>query len=260
MAKSITGINKSNFENRAIVLEFAVMIEDMLSLLLSVILKISNKRDSISLGTQSSGLSFNAKANLLLDMKYLKKEDRWKFQKFMAIRNQFAHNLKVQTFEQCFQIVTDKNKLLMTYPSTVNSSSIEEQLREAFIALGLEIISLGKSVISKFGEEYRREKILETLSLFTSAVFTSLKNTGELLTEKSDLTEFLLILQKSLPEETKKILAASLDEKNKWINSLIQNSNIHDLIREDSLTDYFSDQEIADYNLKQDGIKIKIPL
>lgn len=260
MAKSEKEINRANFGNRAIVLEFSVMIEDMLSLLLSVVLKIRHRRDSLSLGTKSSGLSFNAKANLLLDMKYLKKDDRWKFQMFMEIRNQFAHNLKVQTFDQCFQSVTGKDKLLNTYRSVNNSSSVEEKLKEAFMALGFEIIDLGKKVISKFGEEYRRENILENLSTYTFVVFSSLKKSLEALNEKNDLKEFLLTLQKILPEESKKILKASPEEKNKMIESLVQNSNILELVRKDSLTDYFSDQEIEYYNLKQDDIKIKIPM
>lgn len=260
MSKSEQKINKENFGNRSIVLEFSVMIEDLLSLLLSVILKINNRGDSLSLGTKSSGLSFNAKANLLLDMKYLERDQRWKFQKFMEIRNQFAHNLKVETFEQCFQIVPGKDKLLMAFPAVNKASSTEEQLKEAVIALGFEIINLGKNVIARFGEEYKREKILENLASYTSAVFTALKNTLDALTEKSDLTEFLLAFQKSFPEETKKVLAASPEEKNKIIGSLVPNANIHALVRNDSLQDYFSDQEIADYNLKQDDIAIKVSI
>ena len=109
------GDKKPIFENRTIILELSVMIEDMLSLLLSFILEIPNRRDSLSLGTKSTGLSFNAKVNLLLDMKYFEKENRWKFQMFMEIRNQFAHNLKVETFGQCFELIKGKEKLIKAF-------------------------------------------------------------------------------------------------------------------------------------------------
>lgn len=260
MAKFDKKLNKVNFENRTIVIEFSVMIEDMLSLLLSVILKISNRRDSLSLGTQSSGLGLNAKVNLLLDMQYLDKEQRWKFKKFMEIRNQFAHNLKVQTFEQCFQIVRGTDKLLIAFPAVKNISSTEEKLKEAVTALGFEIINLCKNVVTRFGEEYKREAILENLASFTSAIFTSLKITSESLTEKSNLEEFLLAFHKSIPEETKKVLAASPEDRNKMIKSLIPDANIPELVRKDSIKDYFSDQEIADYNLTQDDIAINVPI
>ena len=148
---------KYHFENRAVVLELSVMIEDMLSLLLSVILKINNRRDSLSLGTQSSGLSFNAKANLLLDMKYLKKDDRWKFQKFMEIRNQFAHNLKVQTFNQCFQLVSGKNKLLIT----ADPDSVAGKIDTVFVN------AITKDKIAKIdSSDYKFRKLIDKQHLF----------------------------------------------------------------------------------------------
>lgn len=252
--------NKYNFENRIIVLELSVTIEDILSLLLSIILNINNRQNSLSLGTRSSALGFNSKTNLLIDMDYLEKNSKWKFQKFMEIRNQFAHNIKVETFEQCFLIVEGKDKLLKTYPSPNSLLSIEENLKAAVIELGFDIINLGKHIIKKFGDEYKREKILENLALSASALFTTLEKTLGDLTEKSDLREFLLAYQKTLPEENKKVLIASFEEKNKMLETLVPNSDLNEFIRNKTILDYFSDQEIEDYNLKQNDVELRFPM
>ena len=251
---------KAIFENRTIILELSVMIEDMLSLLLSFILEIPDRRSSLSLGTKNMGLSFNAKVNLLLDMKYFEKENRWKFQMFMEIRNQFAHNLKVGTFAQCFEIIKGKEKLLKAFIGKAKSNSQEEQLKSAVVALGLEIIHLGQKVIQKYGEEYRKEKILESLSLGTVALLNTFKISSAQLTEKSDLKEFLLSLQKTGPKELKKITSMSTDDKNKMLKKFLPNEEINDLIKPNYIRDYFSQEEMVKFDLNKVDTEIKLPI
>ena len=251
---------KKIFENRTIILELSVMIEDMLSLLLSFILEIPNRRGSLSLGTKNTGLSFNAKANLLLDMKYFEKENRWKFQMFMEIRNQFAHNLKVETFAQCFELIKGKEKLLKAFVGKGKSNSQEEQLKSSVVALGLEIIHLGQKVIQKYGEEYRREKILEVMSLATVALLNAFKNSSSSLTDKSNLEEFLLSLLESGPAELKKIKAMSTEDKNKMLKKFLPSEEIFDLVKPNCIGDYFSQEEMAKFDLNKVNSEINVTI
>ena len=46
------------FENRAIIVEFSVMIEDALSFALSMVLKIKNRTNSLSFGTKINWFKF----------------------------------------------------------------------------------------------------------------------------------------------------------------------------------------------------------
>lgn len=97
----MTDINE-NLSPRAFTVEMSVKIEHILNVILAQLLGVKHD-DTKSFGNSSQALSFNAKANLLLDLNYLDKEQRLKFQIFMEIRNKFAHIHSVDTFEKCFE-------------------------------------------------------------------------------------------------------------------------------------------------------------
>ena len=88
---------------RTFVVEMSVKIEHLLNVIISRLLEV-NPDETRSFGTSSYALSFNAKANLLLDLNYLNKEQVNKFQIFMEARNKFAHVYSVDTFEKCFAL------------------------------------------------------------------------------------------------------------------------------------------------------------
>ncbi|MBC5836270.1 hypothetical protein [Flavobacterium bernardetii] len=97
---------------RAKVIEKAVGFEELISQLLSMLLDI-DKNSSKSFGNQSSTLSFNAKINLLIDLKFITTEVGKDFVLFAEIRNKFAHALNVDTFVKCFEIIHDsRNRFL----------------------------------------------------------------------------------------------------------------------------------------------------
>jgi hypothetical protein len=250
-------MKNKNIENRAFILEISVTIENILSLFLSVILEIKSRDSSLSLGTKSSALGFNAKTNLLLDMKYIEKENKWKFQKFMEMRNQFAHNAKVDTFEKCFLLIGTREKLLSTYPND-KSLSLEERLKVVSIALGMEIISICKEILKKIGEEFRIEKSLEALACFTVAIMNVIKNSATSLSKENDLEEFLNKMLKSMPEEFARINKLSVMDKNNMIKDIFIPSEMPELFKTTSIKDYFSDEEIAAYAIKTEDTELKI--
>lgn len=92
--------NSNRMSARAMVLETSVQVESNISGVLGYLLSI-NVDTSKSLSCKSTALSFNAKLNLLLDMDILNKIEIEKFVIFSHIRNQFAHNVKVYSFDTC---------------------------------------------------------------------------------------------------------------------------------------------------------------
>jgi len=90
--------NNKRKNQRCLVLELTVQIEEIISKTLGLILEI-NWRESESLGYKSSALGFNQKVRIIQDIKGLDKEIVKKFDALMFIRNKFAHVKEVNSFE-----------------------------------------------------------------------------------------------------------------------------------------------------------------
>ena len=86
---------------RLCVIENCIFIEETISWTLGVILNIDWKQ-SKSFGFTSSALSFNQKVHIIMDLKGIETEEHKRFITLMNIRNQFAHNSHIQTFENVF--------------------------------------------------------------------------------------------------------------------------------------------------------------
>ncbi|ABQ06602.1 hypothetical protein [Flavobacterium johnsoniae] len=96
---------------RAKVIERAVGFEELISQLLSMLLEV-DKNESRSFGHKNIALSFNAKINLLIDLKFIPKEISKDFQLFAEIRNKFAHVLYVDSLVKCFEIIERRDYFL----------------------------------------------------------------------------------------------------------------------------------------------------
>ena len=233
-----------NISSRGIFLEASVAIEDMLSLLLSILLGVKKRKKSKSLGTKSTALSFNAKFNLLLDMDCIGKENTWKFQKFMEMRNQFAHNVDVTTFEKCFEFVEGKEKLLSSYLHD-KSLPLEERLRNVSVELAFEVLRLGRQVTTKISDKYRIERLLEGLSSIAIAFLTAIKKLENISWEKKDAKELLAEFLISIFTEVTAINKASPEEKNSMIRDIFTKEEFPDLFKMSSIRDFFTDEELA---------------
>jgi CRISPR/Cas system CSM-associated protein Csm2 small subunit len=122
---------------RAKVIEKAVGFEESISQLLSILMEI-DKNSSKSFGSKSFALSFNAKINLLVDLKFIPKEISSDFQLFTEIRNKFAHVLDVDSFVKCFEIMP-KNRNNFLKKSRKDISKIDKK-DEAIYATCFEIL------------------------------------------------------------------------------------------------------------------------
>jgi len=116
---------------RGEILEKGVAIEAGVSGILGYILNIDPVK-SRSLGHQNSALSFNAKVNLLTDLKFVPKEIGRQFQIFSEVRNKFAHVQHVDGFVKCFEIVDHKKYLLDSFAKAVPEGDEEIRLAVAF--------------------------------------------------------------------------------------------------------------------------------
>jgi len=113
---------------RAEVMEQGVAIEAGISGILGFILDI-DVINSKSLGYKSSALSFNAKVNLLTDLKFVPQEIAKQFQLFAEIRNKFAHVQYVDDYTKCFEILHDKRKyFISTFGKQIPDGTDEEIL------------------------------------------------------------------------------------------------------------------------------------
>ena len=101
-------MDKVNY--RAIVIEDVVALERAASDVLKYMLRV-HIPNSKTLGHKSSSLSFMSKIHMLFDMGILSSDDVKYFQSLSEIRNQFAHNIDCDSFEQF------KSCLLYTSPS-----------------------------------------------------------------------------------------------------------------------------------------------
>lgn len=232
-----------NISSRNIFLEASVAIEDTLSLLLSILLGVKERKKSKSFGTKSTALSFNAKFNLLLDMDCIGKENTWKFQKFMEMRNQFAHNVDATTFEKCFEFVEGKDKLLSSYPHD-KSLPLEERLRNVSVDLAFEVLRLGTQVTTKISDKYRNENLLQGLSSIAIAFLTAMRKFENMSWEKKDPKELLAEFIISIFAEVNTINKASPEEKNSMMRNIFTNGDFPDLFKISSMRDFFTEEEL----------------
>ena len=130
---------KSMETTRSKVIEKAVGFEELISQLLTLLLDVE-KNTSKSFGSKSTTLSFNAKINLLIDLKFIPTEISKDFQLFAEIRNKFAHILYVDNFIKCFEIIHDqKNNFLKRMLNIKTEVEDETTYASCFEILCLEL-------------------------------------------------------------------------------------------------------------------------
>lgn len=122
------------------VLKYSLRLEKIASLSLAHILKINEPKNSKSLGNKSSSLSFNQKLNLLLDCNSISKEEKLKMEIFMEVRNQFMHNLDIDSYIDVFNNLNGREQKLRKLYSKCFSEEItlEESFEKAITHLYIE--------------------------------------------------------------------------------------------------------------------------
>ena len=100
-------------KDRAWIIEIGVRFENVVSFIIANKLNI-NREESVSFGDGSQALGFNQRMNLLLDMNLLSSENNElaKFQKFMFMRNKFAHVWQMDSLQKIFKKYPDLIKFI----------------------------------------------------------------------------------------------------------------------------------------------------
>ncbi len=142
----------TNYTARALVMELSVKQEHAVNLIIAKLLDI-NAEESRSFGTSNQALSFNAKANLLLDLKQLDKIQREKFQIFMEVRNKFAHLNSIDTFEKCFSALGNYKRLKLIFGVDAEGDSIEEDMQTMFCVLSMDLTS----TLAKINDDIQKD-------------------------------------------------------------------------------------------------------
>lgn len=139
-----------NLDNRTEYLRYSLLFEGYLSALIASLLNITDEKNSRSLGFRSSAISFKTKVDILLDMNLINKDDIWKYETFMLIRNQFMHNMDADTYDDCLEYIDKekKNKLLKFYPKNIDLSE-EEKTKRASINLAAELTEISHKLFIK---------------------------------------------------------------------------------------------------------------
>lgn len=130
----------------------SLYIENAASGFLAELLGIKEPENTLSFGNRGSSLSFSQKINLLIDMGAISNDQKNKFFTFMALRNQFMHNIQAASYEKCVSFVEGSEKFLFkNYPQDENITR-EEQLKEACSALSMDVSQLILSIIDTINE------------------------------------------------------------------------------------------------------------
>ena len=120
-----------NMELRSFVIGNVLRLEQTSTDAIRAILRMF-KKNSKTLGNQSSAFSFKTKIDLLYDLGELDKTHYLHLLKLMEIRNQFAHNVKATSFVELDKINPSINKHLSKY----TPKEIEKKIdRESILIL-----------------------------------------------------------------------------------------------------------------------------
>lgn len=149
-------------EIRHQVLNFSLRLEEYVNSILARALGITDVEKSHSFNYRGQALSFHQKVNLLLDINLIDKNEHWKFQTFMEIRNKFMHVLAIDSYEKCFQYVNGRNKIIDTYKERLRPGlTKEEELHACCFCLYVEVIHLiaesFKKLLGKVVEDVERQ-------------------------------------------------------------------------------------------------------
>ena len=141
-----------------LVVRASKFVERFSSAALSLLLDIDLK-NSKTLGTKSTSISFKQKLDLLTDINAFDKKDMAKFQTFTEVRNQFAHNFNVHDFESCFSFMSGaENYLKKQYPEiSEKDKSHEDYLFALFRTLFTDIINICGGIIETIESKIDKE-------------------------------------------------------------------------------------------------------
>lgn len=183
-------------------MELSVRQEHLLNVILAKLFRTSPD-ETRSFGTTNQALNFHAKANLLFDLNYLDKNQREKFQIFMEIRNKFAHLHEIDTFEKCFSMLGNYNRLKKLFGIDEDGDSLEDDMETMFCVLSMEI----STTLGQISEEISKDmRTRYTQKRWSEVIREKREEFKEKHPEHSEAVDKFI-------REMKDILLAEVDEK-----------------------------------------------
>lgn len=117
---------------RADVLDKSLTMESLLSQFIGVLLRIPIK-DSRTIGSKSSSLSFKTKVDFLFDLGKLSTDDCKQLTLFMEVRNQLIHNIEIDTMYKALEATKNTAKIMKFQEAdTIDREMSEYDYRIAF--------------------------------------------------------------------------------------------------------------------------------
>lgn len=155
---------KFNIQLRGKILEKALILEELTSRIIKLVLRIIWD-ETKTLGNKSTSLSFKNKADLLYDLQDLNKDDYNYLIKIMEVRNQFAHNIQCNLWDDFKEINPEVYKFIeLKFPNENNSFSTS--FRDMYQFIHNKLIEIEKKY--SYGYQIEIEKII------TNEVFQSI--------------------------------------------------------------------------------------
>ncbi len=203
-----------NIEVRSRILEYSLVIENLINDLLLLNLGIYNEKEKTRLFSNRGKVTFQNKIDLLFDIEVLSKEENSEFELLMNIRNKFLHDLECNSFNILFNEKINDNGLQNRFKKFLeggHSISDEEACKKACYSLfkkNIETIKKKNSANRKSIEN--KNKLFQVQNeqiIYYTDFIQELLNEVSIVTENAELEnpkvtilgkEILKILKKSV--------------------------------------------------------------
>lgn len=173
-------LHKKQMEMRAGVLNYALIMEHFTSMFLKELFGVTkSKEETFCFGNKGTSLSFDTKIYLLMDIGAMDKSSKSKFLAFMAIRNQFMHNLDAKSYEECFAFLDGTESFLLKTYKIAKTEDKEGYLKLAVETLCRDVNQLTSDVIGHIKEKRKQNEELKFKSEMLKHTETALYSLGD---------------------------------------------------------------------------------
>jgi hypothetical protein len=178
MTNQKSAIKDYNLELRSYVLNLALSIEELSTLIVKSLLR-KVKPNSKTLDNKSSNLSFKNKIDILHDLGDISGEAYNQFVKFMEIRNQFIHNPKCNNFVDLETISPDLIKFLKKeFQNSIDDK--EDSFIESFKKLHIHTFGNLLILLGEYKDGEQEEVIRYMNSILVNDIVSVLENCKEI--------------------------------------------------------------------------------
>lgn len=143
-------ITIGGMEERACVLEDALAVEGMSTILLGPLLRF--KTDEGMKKRKKTPLSFDQRIWLLIEIGAIQRKESTKLDLFRQIRNVMVHNWEVNNFTECLDVLKRREELLRMYKQD-ERLSVETKLKRCVRKLGNEVRLIVAGVIDRLVDQ-----------------------------------------------------------------------------------------------------------